>query len=182
MLVPCAAITVPAVVRNIHQDLGTVQRPLANLVGENRFVTDEHSEAFATGIKRRMRSAMLELAHLFGQSTGKGEEPRKGQVLPKGDQMHFVVAASPGSFRSDQRRGVENLREPSAAVHGGIDSDRSGNYPLVGLPGQGAERISKEGIVGVERRRRLGPNDQIVGLSLFLRRTQTDLAQIAQRV
>src|SRR5215469_3653337 len=38
-----AAIAIPTVVRNIHEDLGPIAGELPNFVGKDRFVTDKHA-------------------------------------------------------------------------------------------------------------------------------------------
>src|ERR1022692_5283924 len=77
MLVPGAAVAVPAVVRNIQQNLCALQRSLTHLVGKDRLVADERSQVFAAGLQWCVRSAVLKFSHFFSQSSRKLKEFRK---------------------------------------------------------------------------------------------------------
>ena len=45
VLLPGAAVAVPAVIRDIHQNLCALQRSLPHFVGKDRFIADKHSRA-----------------------------------------------------------------------------------------------------------------------------------------
>src|SRR4051812_10570831 len=39
----CATVAIPAIIRNVHEDLRTLIGRLPDFIGENRFVADEHA-------------------------------------------------------------------------------------------------------------------------------------------
>src|ERR1039457_5225249 len=182
MLLPRAAVAVPPVIGNIQQNLCALQRPLPYFVGKNRFVADKHSHSLASSLQRHTRCAVLKLSHLFGQPSSERKQLRKRQILPEWHQMHFVISSYPLPLRVDQRRGIENLRILCPAMHGGRDADRARDHPRSRLSSQRAHRLSKHGVVGVERRRRLGPDNQIIMLLFFSGGMQTYSRQLPQRV
>src|ERR1700733_11387650 len=51
----CAAIAVPAIVRNIYKNLSAIVGELAHIVGEDRFITDKNSQSRATSIEGNSR-------------------------------------------------------------------------------------------------------------------------------
>src|SRR5450755_4028337 len=65
-----AAVAVPAVIGNIDEDLRAVGGELADFVGKNGFVADEHAELVAAGIERLARAAAGKIADLLSQSSG----------------------------------------------------------------------------------------------------------------
>src|ERR1019366_4766592 len=145
------------------QNLCALQRSLSHFVGKDRFIADKHSESLASGIQWRSRRTSLKLSYFFGQPSGKGKYLRKRQIFTEGHEMHFVVASNPLAQRTDQGSRVENLRTLSAAVHCRRDSNRARHHPTSRLPRHRAHGISKQRIVRVKRRRRLGPHNQVIG-------------------
>src|SRR5271157_5547485 len=109
MLLPGAAVAVPAVIRDIQQDLRALHRPLSDFVGKDGFIADRHSQSLPSGIQWRSRRASLKLSYFFGQPSGKAKQLRKRQIFTEGHEMHFVVASNPLALRADQGSGVENL-------------------------------------------------------------------------
>ena len=77
MLRVSAAVAVPSVVRNVDEDLRALLGELADLVGKNGFVADENAEPLVSRIKRVLRSAVLKLANLLRQASGKGKQARE---------------------------------------------------------------------------------------------------------
>src|ERR1700704_3912851 len=114
MLLPGAAVTVPSVIRNVHQKLRSLQRSLSHLVGKNRFIADKHPEPLPPRVQWRSRRASLKLSHFFGQSSGKRKDLRKRQIFTERHEMHFVIPSNPLPLRTDQGGGIENLRALSA--------------------------------------------------------------------
>src|SRR5208337_2753732 len=100
VLFPRAAVAIPAVVRDIQQNLCALQRSLPHFVGKDRFITDEHSKALTSGIQWRPRSTSLKLSHFLGQTSSKGKQLRKRQIFAEGYEMHLVVASNPFTLRS----------------------------------------------------------------------------------
>src|ERR1035438_1083769 len=74
VLLPGAAVAVPAVVRDIQQNLCALQRSLAHFIGKDRFVADERSQTFAAGLQWRVRSAVLKFSDLLSQASRKCKE------------------------------------------------------------------------------------------------------------
>src|SRR6202140_5469185 len=157
VLLPCATVTVPSVIRNVHQNLRSLQRSLSYFVGKNRFIADKHPKPLPPRVQWHSRRASLKLSHFFGQSSGKGKHLRKRQIFTERHEMHFVVASNPLTLRTDQRGGIENLRASSAraffaVVHGGVhsgvhgrrDANRSRHHPSSRLPPQLTHRIPKQ--------------------------------------
>ena len=86
------AVSVPAVVGDIHKDLRAVGGQLPDLIGKDRFIADEHPELVLSGLQRRPRSSGREIANLLGQSAGKAEHTLEGHIFAERNQMHLVVA------------------------------------------------------------------------------------------
>src|SRR5580704_13798319 len=102
MLRVCAAVAIPAVVREIHQHLCALIRELAYLARKYGLVADKNSQPRASRVQRRARRARLKLAHFFSQPSGKRKQLRKRQVFSEGHQMYFVVTRSPISGRTHE--------------------------------------------------------------------------------
>src|SRR5580704_5680701 len=145
-----AAVTVPAVIGDVHKNLRALIGKLAHFAGKNGFVTDEDTDALVSCVKRLARSTVLEFADFFGQTSGKREQTRKGQVLAEGYEVNFVVACSPFAGGADQCGGVKDLcgRRSRGCRRG---SDRTGYNPRPGLARHRAERVAKTRIVGEKR-------------------------------
>src|ERR1700733_2490437 len=106
-----AAVAVPAVVGNVHKNLRTLIRKLAHFARKNGFVTDENTDARAACVKRFARSAVLEFADFFRQTSGKREQARKWQILAEGYEVNFIVACGPLAGGANQSGGVKHLRD-----------------------------------------------------------------------
>ena len=91
MLGPGAGVAVPAVVRDVDEDLGAFGGELADFAGEDGFVADEDAEFVVSGSERGARGAMGKIANRFGESGGEREDVAEGDVLAEGDEMDFVV-------------------------------------------------------------------------------------------
>src|SRR4029077_15605364 len=84
-----SAISVPAIVGDIHKDLRPIRRQPPDLIRKYRFIADEDPELAATGLKRGPGTPGGKIANLLGQSSGKAKDPFEGNILAKGNQVYF---------------------------------------------------------------------------------------------
>src|SRR5205823_5092373 len=103
------AVSVPAIVRNIHQNLRAAIGELANFVREHRFVAYENSDLLVTGLERIARRAAGEIADFFGEAAGKAKQAFEGNVFAEWNQVDLVVASVPIAIRGYERRRIENV-------------------------------------------------------------------------
>ena len=111
--------------------------------------------------ERRARSAGREIADFLGQAAGKAEHALERHILAEGDQMHLVVSRPPLAGRADQASGVVELGGAVRRLAGIADAQASHQHPGLGFASDVADSVPEDRIGGVERRRRLRPDDQI---------------------
>src|SRR5262249_14882349 len=154
------AVSVPAVVRNVHQHLCPFLRKLANFIGEDRLVADEDAQLLISGYECGARSAAGEVPDLLGEAAGESEHPLEWNVLAERHQVDFVVAAIPVALRIHQCCGIKNVSGLLVRQFGVLHANTSSDNPRVRTSSNLAEAIAKKRITGVERRRRLRPDDE----------------------
>src|SRR5579872_6738121 len=106
-----------------------------------------------------MGFAVLELSDFLRQTTSKGEQHWKWQVLAEGNQMNFVIARCPLAGGADEGCGVEYRTFDIGLT--GVGADGPHHHPCVGVTRKLADGIAKFVIVRKKRRRRFRPNDEI---------------------
>jgi len=117
-----ATVTIPTIVRNIDENLSSATGEQANLIGENGFVTDEHSEAVISDGERLTRSTMGEFAHFASQASGEAKYGWEGKVLAEGDQVDFVISRNQFAVGVNEYRRVVHPRS-LAALRCGISAE-----------------------------------------------------------
>jgi len=165
VLLPCPAISIPAVIRDIHQHPGPIERKPSHFVGKNRLITDKGPDSFSASIQRLARCAMLKLPNLFRQPASESKYLRKRQILSKRHEVNFVIPPRPFPLRTHQRRRIENQRTLPPALVRWRHSDRSHDHPVARLPSQFAHRIAKPHVISEERSRGLWPDNHFFSRS-----------------
>src|SRR5579884_215707 len=141
MLAERAALAIPLIVRNIHENVGPIARELAHLIREDRFITNEGADAVVTNVEWPPRGSPAKLAHLARQLLGEKEKLSEGDVLAKRNQMDFVVARHPRPGGGDQRRRVIKRRRLLVWIVGRAQA--AGDHVRVGAPCDLADRVSE---------------------------------------
>src|SRR6202008_2596718 len=103
-----ARIAIPAIVRYVPQNGCAFRHQLANLTGENGFVTDKNPEFLISGLEGRARGSFCEVADGLSQAAREREYGSKGNVFTKGHEMNLAVSPIPLARRAHQRGRIEN--------------------------------------------------------------------------
>src|SRR5580698_1175394 len=93
-----AGVAIPAVVAQVHKDVGAELGELPHLVGKDRLIADEHSVAMGIAVRapeqeNPARLAWREPRDFAGELVREEEQLRERHVLAEGNEVHFVVAA-----------------------------------------------------------------------------------------
>src|SRR2546428_1353474 len=110
MLSVSPAVTVPAVVRNVHEDLRPIRGELADFIRKDGLVADEDAEFGPVSLEWRARSAAGKITDFLRQSAGKRKQRLEGNVFTERNEVNFVIAGYPFAIRADQRGGIVQLR------------------------------------------------------------------------
>ena len=95
-------VAVPAVVREVHQDVGATEGELANFVAKDGFVTDERPKSMVAGVEQRARVSGREVPCIGQQAAREKEDALEGDVLAERHQVHLGVVAGQAAVRLDE--------------------------------------------------------------------------------
>ena len=174
-----AAVTIPAVIGNVHKNLRALLHGLADLIWKDGFVANENSELCISSLQGHAGSATRKVAYIIGESSSKEEQPAKRNIFSERDKMNFVIARDQVRLRIKQRARVVSRRRHLVGMHGIALAQAPNQYPSIRLFRNIAQRIAKYRVVGIKRRRRLRPHNQ-AGTLPVLSRLQADRGQIAK--
>src|SRR5438105_11945711 len=92
VLARSSAFAVPTVIGDVHQHFGSALREETDLLGKDRFVTDEYSHLVAIEIEDCPLSARSEIPNVLSDLASKGKETLEGHIFAERHQMDLVVA------------------------------------------------------------------------------------------
>src|ERR1035437_5420831 len=88
-----AGVSVPGVVADVDQHLGAEAGELADLVGKDRFITDEDSVAVTVQEKDLALLAAIEPGDFSGEFAGEEKQLLERNILTERNEVNLVVAA-----------------------------------------------------------------------------------------
>src|ERR1700735_5241817 len=102
MLPGSAGVTVPAVVRDVDENVGSLLCEVTDLVAEDGLVADEHAVGVAPGFEDGALFAGFEVACVVEQALCEEEEVLEGDIFAERNQMHLVVVTCEDAIRGDK--------------------------------------------------------------------------------
>ncbi len=137
---------------------------VADLVGKDGFVADEDAVAMTRPVlcgkeKDAAVGSAREVADPAGELVGKDEQIFEGNVFAERNEVDLVVAADAASVGSDDHGGVVIV--PGLKVGRVFVADAADNHWRLHRSSQSGDRMLEARIGLEERRRRLGPDNEI---------------------
>src|SRR5271170_3698197 len=163
MLLRGGGVAEPAVIRNVHEELGAIGGETADFSGIDGFVANKHAERIAVGKMRDgIGFSLAKAAHFAGNVGYYAMDERKRLVFAEGNEVHFIVGKNAVALRAEHQRAV-------VGDHGRVRRAARRNRFLLPLHHSDDERIMepnrqirsedrKAAVLKRKRGRSLGPN------------------------
>src|ERR1700749_3445306 len=101
-----AGISIPSIVRDIHQHFGTIHHKMSYLICKNRLVADKYPVVMSMQPEHRTLPPMREASRIPGQPMRKAKELCERHILAPRNPMYLRVASHERTIRTKDTRGV----------------------------------------------------------------------------